>query len=230
MRRLTLALACLGATLAVAVTGCADTVSSAQAPTPTRKVVPRPLVERELNGLLLEPAAVAAALGVPAMAVTGAAREMADDSAIMSPAECLALDGAAEAPAYADSGFHAVRDQTLTDGDQFQHYAKQSVVLFPYWEKAVEYFAAATAQWHGCHDFVHTQSQTHWEVGPIDVGEGTLDTVVTQVDHGAPGWACGRSLVQRNNVVIDVNTCGVSPGTSAKAIASGIADAVSNAW
>jgi hypothetical protein len=38
-----------------------------------------------------------------------------------------------------------------------------------------------------------------------------------------PGWACGRALAQRNNVVIDVNTCSANPADSAVNIANQIA-------
>ncbi len=56
---------------------------------------------------------------------------MSDNSATMAPQECLAIDGAAEAPVYADSGYWAERDQSLNNGDNFTHYLKQAVVLFP---------------------------------------------------------------------------------------------------
>ena len=56
---------------------------------------------------------------------------MSDDSATMKPKECLAIDGSAQAQVYADSGFTAMRDQALNDGDNFTHYAEQAVVLFP---------------------------------------------------------------------------------------------------
>jgi hypothetical protein len=225
MRRQAMALA----GICVLLAGCGDTISSAEAPTPTATVIPRPLVERELAGLLLDPAAIGAAVNAP-MIVSQTDTAMSDDGATMAPPECLALDGAAEAPAYADSGFRAARDASLADGNDFHHYAKQAVVLFPYLEKAADYIAFATHQWQACDHFVHLQTETHWSVGPVKATADTLDTVVTQDDSGAPGWACGRSLVQRNNVVIDVNTCGVDPGDSAMVVAKQIADKVDAAW
>jgi len=63
------------ATLAVAVTcvliaGCSSTKGNAEATTSTRSMIPRPLVERELAGLLLSPEQVNAAMGATGMAVT----------------------------------------------------------------------------------------------------------------------------------------------------------------
>ena len=59
MRRKTVAI--LG--ICILVTGCADTISSADAAgsaRPTRTMIPRPLVERELSELLLSPERAAA--------------------------------------------------------------------------------------------------------------------------------------------------------------------------
>jgi PknH-like extracellular domain len=122
---------------------CASTIGNAETATPTPTVIPRPLVERELAGLLLSPEQVNAAMGATAMTVTNQQSAMSDNSAAMAPQECLAIDGAAEAPVYADSGFRAVRDQSLNDGDNFTHYLKQAVVLFPTVDKAAAFLDAA---------------------------------------------------------------------------------------
>ena len=111
------------------------TKGNAEPTTTTRTMIPRPLVERELAELLLTPEQVNAAMGTTGMTVTGAQTAMSDNSATMAPQECLAIDGAAEAPVYANSGFWAERDQSLNDGDNFTHYLKQAVVLFPRGEK-----------------------------------------------------------------------------------------------
>ena len=124
------------AVICVSIAGCASTVGNAESPTPTPSMIPRPLVERELAGLLLDPEQVNAAMGTAGMAVTYQQTSMSDNSATMSPQECLAIDGAAEAPVYADSGYWAERDQSLNNGDKFTHYLKQAVVLFPSIEKA----------------------------------------------------------------------------------------------
>jgi hypothetical protein len=61
------------AAIAVAVicvlTGCAVTTGNAESTTPTRSMIPRPLVERELAGLLLSPEQVNVAMGVTGMTV-----------------------------------------------------------------------------------------------------------------------------------------------------------------
>src|SRR5215207_7040908 len=165
MRQPTAALA--AAVLCASVAGCASSIGNAQSPTPTKTLMPRPLVERELAGLLLNPDQVNAAMGTTGMAVTGHQDAMSDSSATMAPPECLAIDGAAEAPVYADSGFWAERDQSLNNGDNFTHYLKQAVVLFPTIEKAGVFFDASAQQWPVCRQYTHTQSESQWSVGQI---------------------------------------------------------------
>jgi hypothetical protein len=228
MRRLTAVLAVV--VISVLVTGCGSNIGNAESVTPTRKMIPRPLVERELVELLLRPEQVDVAMGTVGMTVTSTQTSMSDSSATMAPAECLAIDGAAEAPVYADSGFRAERDQSLNNGDDFTHYVKQAVVLFPTVDKARAFLDSSAQRWQVCSQYTHTQSESQWSVGHISVSGDTLKTIATQRDAGAVGWACGRALVLRNNVIIDVNTCSANPGDSAVRIADEIATNVSARW
>ena len=228
MRQPTAALAV--AVICVSIVGCASTIGNAESPTTTRTSIPRPLVERELAGLLLNPEQVNVAMGTAGMAVTNQQTSMSDNSATMAPQECLAIDGAAEAPVYADSGYWAERDQSMNNGDNFTHYLKQAVVLFPTIEKAGAFFDASAERWPACREYTHTQSETHWSVGPIANVDGTLRTTATQQNASAPGWGCGRALAYRNNVVIDVNTCSADPADSAIKVAEQLAANVTARW
>jgi hypothetical protein len=223
------------ATLAVAVicvliAGCGSTKGNAESTTTTRSMIPRPLVERELAELLLSPEQVNAAMGATEMTVTNTQTSMSDNSATMAPQECLAIDGAAEAQVYAKSGFQAERDQSLNDGDNFTHYLKQAVVLFPIVEKAGAFIDASAQQWLACRQYTHTQSESQWSVGQISNANGTLSTTATQQNASAPGWGCGRALALRNNVIIDINTCSANPADSALKIAEQIAANVTARW
>jgi hypothetical protein len=193
-------------------------------------MTPRPLVERELAGLLLSADEVNAAMGATAMAVTSTATSMSDNSSTMAPVECLALDGAAEAAVYVNSGFQAERDQSLNDGDHFTHYLKQAVVLYLLIDKAVAFLDHSAQQWQACHQYSHTQSGSQWTVGQVTYGNGALSTTVALQDAAAPGWGCGRAMKLRNNVIIDVNTCSANPGDSALRIANQIAENVAARW
>jgi hypothetical protein len=228
MRQRTAALAV--AVICVLIPGCSSTIGNAESPTTTRSMIPRPLVERELAGLLLSPEQVNVAMATAAMAVTNSQAAMSDNSAIMAPRECLAIDGAAEAPVYADSGYWAERDQSLNNGDNFTHYLKQAVVLFPTVEKAGAFFDTSAQQWPACRQYTHTQSESQWSVGQISNANRTLSTTATQHNASAPGWGCGRALALRNNVIVDINTCSANPADSALKIADLIAANIAARW
>jgi PknH-like extracellular domain len=222
--------ACAIAGICVLIAGCGTTTGNAQPATTTRSMIPRPLVERELDGLLLSPDQVNAAMAATGMTVTETQTSMSDNSATMAPPECLAIDGAAEALVYANSGFQAERDQSLNDGDNFTHYLKQAVVLFPYMEKAGAFFDASAQQWPACTQYSHTQTESQWSVGQISNTNGTLSTTTTLQNASAPGWACGRAIAHKNNVIIDINTCSADPADSAVKIADQIAANVTARW
>jgi PknH-like extracellular domain len=224
------AVALAAAAFCVLVTGCGSTAGRAVMPSSAAPMIPRPLVERELAGLLLSADQVNAAMGVTAMAVTNTETSMSDNSATMAPVECLALDGAAEAAVYANSGFQAERDQSFNDGDHFTHYLKQAVVLYPVVDKAAAFLDDSAQQWRTCHAYTHTQSSSQWSVGQITYANGTLSTTVTEQNAAAPGWSCGRAMALRNNVVIDINTCSADPADSALRIANQIAENVAARW
>jgi hypothetical protein len=217
------------AVICVSIAGCTST-GNAESPTPTPSMIPRPLVERELAGLLLDPEQVNVAMGTAGMAVTYQQTTMSDNSATMAPQECLAIDGAAEAPVYADSGYWAERDQSLNNGDKFTHYLKQALVLFPSIEKAGEFFDASAERWLACHEYTHTQSETQWSVGPIANVDGTLSVIATELSAAAPGWGCGHALAHRNNIIVDVNTCSADPADSAVKIAEQLGANVTARW
>jgi hypothetical protein len=222
------------AMVAVAVTcvliaGCSDTKGKA-IPVSTPPMIARPLVERELDALLLNPEQVNPIMGSTAMTVVGTQATMADNSGTLTPPECLVIDGPAEATAYANSGFWAEREQSMNDGDKFTHYLKQAVVLFPTPEKAQAFFDASAQQWQTCTQYIHTQSQSHWSVAPIGNANDVLSTVSTEQNAAAPGWGCGRALARRNNVIIDVNTCSPNPADTAVKIANQIGSNVASRW
>ena len=175
-----------------------------------------PLVERELSGLLLRPDQTNAAMGATAMAVTHDQASMSDNSATMAPPECLALDGAAEATVYADSGSWAERDESLNDGDAFAHYLKQAVVLFPTPDKARAFVDASAQQWSACGEYTHLQSGTNWSAAPPSNANGALSTTTTEHDADATGWGCGRALAVQNNLSVTdlAQTLSVYPSLS----------------
>lgn len=214
--------ATIAITIAAACTlaaGCGQSAEPSAENTSTTPMItsfpPTPLRQKALPRLLLSTEQINAALAAGQMAVTGTDSQMSDDSATMEPRECLAVDGAAQAPVYADSGFTDEQEVTLGEPDVLAHYAKQAVVRFADAEQAKAFYDSSARQWPACKHYTHTQSGTLWDVGPISDKDGVLSTVATQSNAQAGGWACGRALTANNNIVVDVNTCSANPADSA---------------
>lgn len=197
-------------------TNASTTTSSTKPPLPV-------LLENALPPLLLSPEEINAAMGTTEMAMTNNRVEMSEDSALVEPKECLAIDSSAQQVVYAGSRYTTVRDQTFNDGDNFTHYAEQAVVLFPSAKDAGDFVATSAQQWPACHEYTHPQSGTVWRPGPISNANGILSVVTVQQNAREGGWACGRALGARNNVVVDVNTCSANPADTAVKIAGQIA-------
>jgi hypothetical protein len=196
-----------------------DSVTST---TTTTRTAP-PVAEDALKGLLLSPEEINPVMGADDMAITQRHDALSDDSATMEPRECLAIDGAAQAAVYGGSDYSAVREQTLSEGDEFAHYVDQAVVLFPSAKQAAAFFDMSAKQWPACHEYTHTQSGSEWTAGHIANVNGVLSTTATQQNTGPHEWACGRALAARNNVIVDVNTCSADPKDTAVNIANQIA-------
>lgn len=228
MRHFTAAFAVAGICILSAGCGGSSNQASVKSTTTMTSLIPRPVVQRELDDLLLTPEQISPVLGAKQMAVTRRHDAMSDDSATMKPRECLAIDGSAQAQVYADSGFTAVRDRALNDGDNWTHYAEQAVVLFPTAKQAGLFLIESALRWPACHGYTHIQSGTQWTVGPISDTDGALSTIATQQQARAGGWACGRALASKNNVIIDVNTCSADPKNSAVDLANQIAAKVAS--
>ncbi|MGH3957589.1 sensor domain-containing protein [Mycobacterium sp.] len=222
-----LAAGCAVAGLCILTAGCGSANNHAAktttTTTTTTSIIARPIVEREIDPLPLSPEQINAAMGAKNMAVTKKRVAMSDDSATMKPRECLAIDGSAQAQVYDGSGFSAVRDEALNDGDNFTHFAEQAMVLFPIAKQADAFFTTSAKQWPACRHYTHIQSGTEWTVGPVSNANGVLSAIATQENARAGGWACGRALAVRNNVIVDVNTCSANPANTAVDIANQIA-------
>ena len=101
MRQPTAALAV--AVICVSIVGCASTIGNAESPTTTPRAGHR-LVSASWPVCCSTREEVNVALATAEMAVTNQQTSMSDNSATMAPQETRAIDSAAEAPLYADSG------------------------------------------------------------------------------------------------------------------------------
>lgn len=200
--------------------GTATSATSAE-PTATSAAV-APVTEGALDGLLLSPAEIGAAVGATGMNVIATSTSLADDIKVApdAPKEklaCAGIAGSAEAQAYAGSGSTAVRDQMLkaAGGGAPDVTAGQSLVLFGSADQAADFFSASAERWSACREF--TLGDKTVKVDPISNDDGMLST-----SFAGGGAVCQRALTVTNNVAVEASTCGAGPESAVK-IASQLA-------
>jgi serine/threonine kinase PknH len=174
-----------------------------------------------LDGLLLSPQQINTAMGATGMISVGTTIAMPDNSFAVSDPACLPLSAAAEAKAYAGSGYTAVRTQVVAKAQQ--NALNQAVVLFPSPQEAGSFFTASAQGWQACanHQFTlsaNGNSQVN-TVGPVSNTNGTLSATVTPANSLG---VCERALTVANNVAVDVTAC-LGPTGAAVSIAHQIA-------
>jgi serine/threonine kinase PknH len=196
--------------------------------TTTTPAGPPPVAAAALDGLLLSPAEINATMGATGMTVDRPWNTLNDEgfNNPSSPPECIPLGGAAEAAAYAGSGWTAFRGQTLKEPQQrFTHGVDQGVVLFPSAQAAAAFVSASTRSWAACTSYMDNVNNVHYTVGPVSTTNGTLTAMTTRTATATVqgGWVCQRALTARNNVVIDVTGCSFNTTEQGVSIADQIA-------
>ncbi len=218
MRQPTAALVGAGIGVVMLAAACS---SSKSAPAPTATSSPKPPVaEAALQGLWLSPQEINTAMGATDMSVAGTYTTFVDDSKTVPDKACRITAIDADADSYADSGWTAMREQSLRERVSHPvHYADQVVVLFPSADKAAAFYTATAQRWPACQnrEFTRTppgKTSQQWTVGPISNTGGTLSNNVTE--QGGSGELCERALTVSNNVAIDISTCshGNAAGTA----------------
>jgi serine/threonine-protein kinase len=181
-------------------------------PSTTSKPV-TPVAATALDGLLLSPDQINAAVGSGGMTVKGSETAMEDASAQVSDKVCLPLDGPFQVTVYAGSGWTAGRSQGVGDGRT--HFAIQTVVLFPSAHDAGAFFTVSAQRWPACANREYTVAQEAgkpaqvWTGGSVSNTNGTLSATKVRPGNGDSSWiwnwqSCQRALTVANNIVIDV--------------------------
>jgi len=196
-------------------------------PSTTSTPTVTPVAEAALDGLLLSPDQINTAMGTTGMTVSGALTAMSNNSANVADKACQPVQAPAEAAAYADSGWKALRESLLREpGNTWTHHVDQAVVLFSSALDADKFFTASAQSWLACSNRQYTYTEAGkadnvWTVGPVSNTSGTLS--VTQTQLSSNSWACQRALTVANNVAIDVTACNYGQAESGVNIAHQIA-------
>nr|WP_244184870.1 sensor domain-containing protein [Mycobacterium scrofulaceum] len=215
--------------------GCTTVVGGSAAPADTRGPLTRaPVPVTAMDGLLLDDRKIDDIVGL-GMRVRYRTQEMWDSSQTFSETSCLAMAGPAQQAVYADTGWIAVRGERLDDSfddPTVRNYsANQAVIAYPTARQANAFYDASVRRWSACANrrFVDRppgRPEIAWAVADSHKVGGTLSTSEEQ-EGSEDNWRCQRALTSRNNIVIDVSTCGsFLSGGSAVDVAQQIAAAV----
>ena len=187
--------------------------TTSQPPTTSTTTAP-PVAEAALDGLLLSPDQINAAMGATGMTTEGGYAVMDDNVANVADAACRPVDGPLIASVYVGSGWTAFREQSLQEpGNTPTHSVAQAVVLFSSAQQAGAFFTASAQQWPACANRQYTFTQAGkpdrvYTVGPVSNTNGTLSATETVGPPANWVWeSCQRALTVANNVVIDVGAC-----------------------
>lgn len=220
------------AALCLALSGCASTTAGTAAP--SAPLLP-PTVST-LPALLLSAPDLGAAFGTTDLAVVGEVSQPWNDAAhFQSPAEagCLAIAGAAQKGTYLDTGWLALRGQTLREpptAPAWAHFATQAAVLFRDAATASGFLARQRQSWNSCanRELRYTQQlipDQMWAIGPITVERNTMTVARRQLSP--QHWFCQRALSVQAAVAVDVEACSLDgPTSAAAAIAARISDRI----
>ncbi|MGH3556924.1 MAG: sensor domain-containing protein [Mycobacterium sp.] len=195
----------------------------------TTSAPPPPVAVNALEGLLLPPPDINAAMGAKDMSVAVSYDKMSDVTAELSDnaKDCQMVVLPAQLPVYTDSRWTAVRGQSLREpGGGFSHTVDQAVVSFPAAADAAAFYNASGKRWAGCSNRNYTRTPRDepaqkWTTQAATNTNGTLS--IRRSQEGGNGWTCQRALTVRNNVAVDVLACGYTPGDFGVNIAHKIA-------
>jgi hypothetical protein len=219
------------AAVSALATGCTVVVAGSASPADHSGPLPQaPVVAASLDGLLLDVDQINSLLRA-GMRLRYGAQAMWDWGSTFSDKSCLATDGPAQQAVYADTGWTAMRgqrfDDNFDDPSVRNDSAIQAVIAYPSARKANTFYDASVRRWFACANRKFSEHPADkpaivWTVGDAHKVGGTLST--SEVQDDSNGWTCQRALTARNNVVIDVATCGsFLPGGSAVDLAGQIA-------
>jgi hypothetical protein len=224
----------------VGATGCNTPQQEAvpvSAPPKTTTPAPAPVVT-SLDGLLLTPDQINAAMGATAMAVSATPTTMTDQSANDSNPACRTLQAI-------PVKWTAFREQQLQDPGtisdvvggrvvvaQYDHSADQAVVLDPSASQANESQKSAAATWPGCANQSYSfrvagYPDQEWSVGSVANTGSVLSIRETEVGNAIWQWeTCQIAATVANNVEISAEACSHAKSDSQSNAAVNIAQQI----
>jgi PknH-like extracellular domain len=257
MRQLTVSLAIAAVGLLVAACG-GDNPSSPASSTTTKTTTTTttttppqpPVAPAALPNVLLSPAEVDGALGITGTTSQKKSDKLSDENANQQfpqgwkfPAECFYALDPGQTPVYANSGYVAVSGDNDSappppGSDDPNPQVNQFVVSFPSAKEASAFFTTSSQQWPACANRQFTapgdadNPEVAFTIGQVSNADSILTTTIS-ANMTLRGKSltnnCQRALTARNNLVIDVGSCGKDPGGLAVKVVNQIAGKLDSA-
>ena len=190
------------AATAVAVAGCAHTVSGAPVFTAAEPITP--LRPDDTGQVLVTAAQVSDIVGARLQVDADQARPVSGSSAV--PA-CSALDSVGMA-AFVGDGWSGFRVLLFTDGERHDRVVAEAVAVYPDARSAVAAFTTGTSDAKAC-DGQHalgTGSGAAWKFGVHDDDADTVRWTKQQLAIPLT-WVCHGEARLRNNAVLQAMAC-----------------------
>lgn len=181
----------------------------------------------DLTTLLLDEAEIGTVVGLGSATVTDT-QEAPDDVSVVDPPECHAIVYNVGNQEYDDSGYSAIRWQTL-DTEQ-GGWVMQSVAQFPTAESAAAFVAEFTPIWQACVGKTVTDSLKDgtdpipWFIEEVTPAAGSVTSFAR--DEGNPTGGCHRTLRAEAQIVVETNVCGDGVTDQGTALTAAIAERV----
>lgn len=209
--------------------GCTAEVDGLAIPAADLGHDPTPVSVAALDNLLLPPEQLDVVLKTRGLAVKET--ETAGQGGKTAADDCAAVWRAAWRPAYAGSGWTAMRLQYFEDPpDGATLRGWQGVVSFPLPIDAKAFYAKQVAGWGTCNNRRLEQRYLNeppepddfFKLGQVNDHDGLL-TISSTEEAVDTGWGCERALTVGNNVAVDIQICGSRLTGQAKSVATAIA-------
>lgn len=218
-----------GAVMATAllVGGCTSVVEgTAQKPANAAPDDLPPLRAPQLAELLLSVDDLNKIVNSRTMVVVSDVRELQDSSEKVSDPDCLGSIYSAEKQVYG-TGFAAVRDQVIREpGNDNEHWAEQTLVLFPSAADARTIVDQSQSKWTECGGFSvavdDSQGSYIWEVDDAKSDGDVITQVVSQED--SDGWNCQHAMTSVSNLVVETMACAFGIGDDAATMSGELVD------
>jgi serine/threonine protein kinase len=199
---------------------------------PVKVAKPIPSDPDRLAALLLSSSEANAVMGATNMTAGKPITAMETSSSTITPSNCLGVLYTSQSTVYGGTGYTGISGVVYSEnGDNFDHWLNEGVVVFPTADKAKAFQQTALDNWKSCAGktvtVTNNKGKTYrWTFTQVTGGPPKM--VMTDTQEGADGWACQRAMSQANNVIVDINACSYHTAEQASTVADKIVEKINS--